>query len=357
MADNTLAYGFVGLEGLMAKRLDDTNIETVSEAIAQSVTEHNRQVQLVLSELVKTTEKYSARFRQAGAGTLQPLDEWGNPLPVKEAGHYDVAWPLQGGGTAWGDNRVTRALMTVEEVNEQTLNSLNRDADWMKRHILAALLDSNSWSYTDVDKGTLTIQPMANGDTVTYIRKNGDSAIDDHYLAQAAAISDGNSPFTTIYNDLVEHPVNANAQIVAYVATDQVSSIQGLTAFDAVQDPDVALGSGSNQLTGSIDRGFGDELLGKVEKCWIVEWSSLPDGYILAVARGTAKEPLRMREYPASELKGLFQESNSDDGNRMERRFIRYAGFGAFNRVGALVQYIGGGSYVDPTDFLTPLAV
>ena len=47
-------------------------------------------------------------FTQAlgSGGTLQPLDEWGNPLPVKDEGVYDVAFPIQGGGTAWGDNRV-----------------------------------------------------------------------------------------------------------------------------------------------------------------------------------------------------------------------------------------------------------
>ena len=357
MAVNTLAYGFVGLENLMAQRVDDTNIEVVTEAIAQSVDEHNRQVQAVLAELVASTEAYSARFRQAGAGTLQPLDEYGNPMPVREGGFYDIAWPLQGGGTAWGDNRVSRALMTVEEANEFTLNSLNRDADWMKRHILAALLDDTSWSYTDVDKGALTIQPLANGDTVSYIRKNGDSAVDDHYLAQAAAIADATSPFSAIYTELTEHPVNANAIIVAYCATDQLATIKGLAAFDPVQDPDVALGSGSNQLTGSIDRGFGDELVGKVDKVWIVEWSSLPDGYILAVARGSAQEALRMREYPAAELQGLFQEDNSPDGNRMERRFIRYAGFGAYNRVGAVVQQIGNATYQIPTGYETPLAV
>jgi hypothetical protein len=357
MANNTLAYGFVGLENLFAQRVDDVNIEVITDAIAQSVAEHNRQVQGIMSELVKPTEKYSARFRQAGAGTLQPLDEWGNPLPVREDGYYDVAWPIQGGGTAWGDNRVTRALMTVEEANEHTLNSLKRDSDWMKRHILAALLDDTAWTYTDVDKGSLTIQPLANGDTVTYLKRTGDSETDDHYIAQAAAIADGASPFAAIYSDLMEHPSNAGAEVVAYVPTALVSSIQGLTAFNAVQDPDVQLGSGSDLLTGSIDRGFGDELLGKVDKVWIVEWSQLPVEHMLCVARGSSQEALRMREYPAGELKGLFQEQNSPDGNKIERRFLRYAGFGAYNRVAALVYQVGNATYEIPTGYTTPLAV
>ena len=357
MANNTLAYGFVGLENLFAQRVDDATIEVITDAIGQSVSEHNRQVQGVLAELVKATEAYSARFRQAGAGTLQPLDEWGNPLPVREAGFYDVAWPIQGGGTAWGNNRVTRALMTVEEANEHTLNSLKRDSDWMKRHILAAILDDTSWSYTDPDKGALTIQPLANGDAVTYIRKNGDSSADDHYSAQAGAIADGANPFPAIYTELSEHPDNDGAVIVAYIPTALVAATKALTNFDPVQDPDVELGSGSNRLTGTVDRGFGDEVLGKVDKVWCVEWSTLPSEYILAVARGSAKEALRMREYPAAELKGLFQEQNSPDGNKLETRFLRYAGFGAFNRIAAMVYQVGNATYEIPTGFETPLAV
>jgi hypothetical protein len=40
-----------------------------------------------------------------------------------------------------------------------------------------------------------------------------------------------------------------------------------------------------------------------------------------------------------------------------EYRFIRYAGFGAYNRVGALSFRIGNGAYAIPTGYSTPLAV
>jgi hypothetical protein len=57
-------------------------------------------------------------------------------------------------------------------------------------------------------------------------------------------------------------------------------------------------------------------------------------------------------------LQGLIQENHSPDGNLFERRFIRYAGFGAFNRVGALVFEPGqAGVYTIPTGYTTPLAV
>jgi len=42
----------------------------------------------------------------------------------------------------------------------------------------------------------------------------------------------------------------------------------------------------------------------------------------------------------------------------MERRYLRYAGFGAYNRVGALVfEPSQGGAYSIPTGYTTPVAV
>lgn len=354
---NTLAYGFVGLENMFAERVSDDNVEQVRTAIAESLAEHNRQVAAISSELVGVTEKYSARFYLPGGGTMQPLDEYGNPLPVREGGFYDVAWPIQGAGTAWGDNRVTRALMTVDEVNSMVIGSLQRDADWMKRHILAALFDNVAWTFADPEHGNLSIQPLANGDTVTYLRKNGLVTTDDHYLAQAAGILDASNPFPTIYSELSEHPENAGASIVAYVPTNQVSAVKALANFEPVADGDIQLGSGSNLLVGSIDRGFGDELLGKTDKVWVVEWAMLPDDYIIATARGARFPALRMREYAAASLKGLFAEEHSPDGNLMENRLIRYAGFGAYNRVGALAYRIGNASYAIPTGYDAPLAI
>ena len=90
-------YGFVGHEDIADLRVLDGNVEVVNAAIAASLAEHNRQVDAALSELVLKTTDYTRRYKVPGGGTLQPLDEWGNPLPVKEGAFYDVAFPIQGG--------------------------------------------------------------------------------------------------------------------------------------------------------------------------------------------------------------------------------------------------------------------
>lgn len=359
---NSTAYGFIGLQDLYNQRVATAGIAQVWEAISLSAQEYNRVMSNMMSEMVEPVTNAQEQIELPGDGTLQPLDEWGNPLPVQPSGSYQVAFPIQGAGTAWGTNRVTAALMTVEEANRLTLDVFRRDADWLIRHIMATLFDNTTWVYQDKagpggtkGLGAITIQPLANGDSVTYVKAGASApATDTHYLAQAAAIADATNPYPTIYTELVEHPSNSGP-IKCYIPTALVSTTQALTNFIAVADPDVMLGGLNAQLSGSIDVGFGDRVLGKVDGCWIIEWGRLPADIILAHASGTPV--IGMREYPAPELQGLFPERHSPDGNTVVNRFLRYAGFGVRNRVAAVVYRVGNGSYAIPTGYSTPLPV
>lgn len=353
---NLNSYGFVSYADIASQRVSDGNVRVVDEAIRASVTEHNRQVEAALAELVERTTEPSRRFKIGGGGSLQPLDEWGNPLPVVDAGSYDVAWPIQGAGTAWGDNRISRAMMTVQDADRYTFNALRRDADWVKRHLLAAMLDNTSFTYTDPEKGTLTVVPLANGDAVTYVKKDGSSAVDTHYYAQAAAIADAANPFPALRTELAEH-VDNDGPYVAYIPSALKATTMALATFHDVADANLRVGDGVTQLVGRIDRGFGDEVLGYVEPgIWIVEWSMLPATHGIMVARGATTPALGMREYPAAELQGLFPENHSPDGNLNIYRLLRYAGFGALNRTAALAFQIGNAAYQIPTGYATPLA-
>ena len=147
---------------------------------------------------------------------------------------------------------------------------------------------------------------------------------------------------------------------MVYIATSRKATTEALTNFVPVSDPDIQYGSGVDQITpGQFDdsiRGFGDEVLGKCDGCWIVEWTSLPAGYMIAHARG-AGEVLAMREYPAASVQGFFTEEFSPDGNLQEMRMLRFAGFGVQNRVAALAYFVGGGAWAIPTGYNAPLAV
>jgi hypothetical protein len=359
MANNTVLYGFVGLEYLFSEKLEDVNVATVQTAIQVTLEEHNRQIAAATGDMFGFTEEYKVRFQQPGGGTLQPLDEWGVPLPTRPAGYYDVAFPIRSAGDSFGANRIAGALQTVADVNRHLADVLMRDANWIRRHMLAALLDNTTWSFDDPQHGTLTIQPLANGDSVTYPKRSGTMAVDTHHLAQAATVADATNPFPTIFSDLSEHPVNANAPIVAYIPSNLRSAVTGLATFVDVGDPDIMLGSTSSTLSGRIDRGWGDEVLGKTDKVWVVESGILPDNYIVANARGAAAPPLWAREYPAASLKGLQRKQHDVNGNIMQTMFFRDLGFGVYNRVGAMVYFVAAGdtTYDIPTGYTNPLAV
>lgn len=354
---NQLAWGFIGLQHLFAQRLSTLEPRVIDDAITQSLAEWNRQVGALTDVLVRRTTEAQERFRLPGSGTLQPLDEHGVPIPVRVGAFADVGFPIQGGGTAWGTNRVSRALMTVGEANELQVMVQTQDADWMRRHMLAALLDNTSWAYSDPDLGALTVHPLANNDTQQYLLGTNLLTTDDHYTAQAAAISTAANPFPAIEALLRHHPGNTGPY-ASYIADDLRSAVEGIATFVPVSDPDIILGSGSDRLAGvpAQLRAFGDEVIGKVDGMWIVTYNAMPSGYILSLALGAAEPALAMREYPDTSLQGLFREDFRPDSGREQASFIRYAGFAARNRTAGVATFIGNAAYQIPAAFATPLA-
>lgn len=352
---NLTAYGFTGLTDLYSQRIVDSLAPTVMTAINVSLAEYTRVLDAFMSSMVTKTTDYKIRYQLPGSGTLQPLDAKGNPLPVIPSGYYDVAFPIQGAGTAWGTDRISRALMTVEDAARYTADAMMKDMDWMRRHILAALFTNVTYTYTDEKYGALTIQPLANGDTVTYVKRDGSSATDTHFLGQAAGIADATNPYPTIYTELYEHPSNTGP-FYAYIASNLVATTEALADFVPVADPDIMQGSSVATLTNTGALHFGDKVLGKVANLWIVEWGAIPSGYIIGHS-ANANDVLGMREYDDSRLQGFFPEFNDVNGNLQEQRFLRFCGFGVRNRIGALVMEIADATYDIPTGFTAPLAV
>ena len=357
----TVAYGFISLQDLFNQRVVTVGPKRVFDAVQKSAEEYTRVVNGLLAEFAAPTTDAQVQVELPGDGSLQPLDEDGNPLPVAPSGNYTVGFPIQGAGTAWGTNRVTRAKLTVDEANRNTLDAFQKDADWNIRHLLAAIYDNVAWTYADKTGaggskglGNISVQPLANGDSVLYNRKGGVApATDDHYLAQLNSIDDSHNPFETIEAELLEHPSNTG-RILCYIPTDLKASIIALATFKSVADPNVAYTT--TELATNVPAvGPGEEVLGYIEgtKCWIILWSVLPASYIIAKMEG--KAVLCRRENPEPELQGFFPEAQDVDGNHYVNRFLRYCGYGVQDRVGAVVYRIGNASYAIPSGYDAPL--
>lgn len=357
MAD--LIYGFHQLKDILGDRIDEQNVSRINSAVQQAVDEHNRQLNALLSLFVTRTTEYKTRYKQMGATRSQPLDQNGRARPIKSAGYYDIALPIQASGNAWGANYITKQMMTAQDANDATKLLLDGDTAWMADHILAALLGNASWIFPDEEHGNLTVQPLANGDATTYALFTGASsgATDTHYLAQAAAIADAANPFPTILKELREHPENGGqaTQVVALVASDLRDDIEALDMFRERPDPNIELGANSDRLTGSLGAEVPGTIIGYVSGVWIAEWPSLPSGYMLSTAVATGRPALAQREYALDVLQGFKLVGQRDDHPFYESQYARWAGFGAWNRVGALVYQVGNATYQIPTGFTSPM--
>lgn len=358
---NDVAFGFIQQEHLFAERITDRIIPTIQTAVLLSAQEHTRELNNMLAELVQRTTEYTLNYQLADGGELQPLDDDGNPRVTRPSGTYTCGFPIRGGGDAYGTNRVSRAKMTVADLNRITLNMMTKDARWMRRFVLSALFTDVAYTFTDPEHGDITVQPLAiTSDGVTYVRVNGDASTDEHHYAQASAIDSTHDPFPTWYTELNEHP-NNSGPYVAYIPTNLKQAVIDLPDFEPARQGQIMYGadittsgvSVNSDQTGqnSPIAGLGNNYLGYHNSgVHAVEWSSLPDSYGIVTARG-GDPVLGMREHNEPELKGFFPEPFDFDGNHMGIRFIRYAGFGTMNRVGALAFRIGNGSYAIPTGY------
>ncbi len=349
-------YGFQNLQDLASARITGSLVEASNVAITAAVTEHNRVMDALIALFCQRTTQYTQRYAQIGSAKLQPLDDNGRARPIKPSGYYDVAFPIEEGGAAWGANYVTRAKMTVGDAERITSMMLQADALWVRDRVLAGLFSDTAWTFTDPFYGSLSIQVPANGDTVTYLRKNGTSSTDTHQLGMANAIGSGaDNPFPTIFDELTEHPEN-RGQVICFIPSGLKATVTALATFIETPDGNVVLGSGSNTLRVN---GPGVPVPGTVigyetSGCWIVVWDAIPASRILSVMTDGPRA-LAMREDPEPELQGFKKVAERNDHPFYENQFLRRAGFGAWNRVGAHVTEIGDASYDVPTGFVAPI--
>jgi hypothetical protein len=341
------------------------NVDREALLDAQEVTlaAHNVEVNRVVGLFAERLTTPQRSVRTGVVNRLQPLDENGRPQPVKGRGNYFVGFPLWKAGTAEGFNFWTEQRMTVKDFADSLATMLTGDITWVRDQILSVLFYAGAGlSYTDdALNDSFTVYGLANGDSTVYPKKTGAAATDSHLSFQSAAIDDSHNPFPAIYADLAEHPVN-NGRVVSFVPTNQIAAVEALSAFAPVNAAlvNVVPAASAEQTNPLFAPGLNLPLTatmrysGAIGSNYIVEWQSLPDDYIVSVAVDSQVKPLGMREYPDAALQGFFNQ-----GEPMSRfpyrqnNFLRAAGFGALNRVGAHVLKIAG-SYAAPSAFGFP---
>lgn len=354
---NQVGYGFLNLKDRFGELINTVGLRVVNDAIRQTFDAHNSITDAMLNLFAQRITDVQVRYRTQGAARLQPIDENGRARPIKSIGHYDVAFPLYTGGAAWGATWLEREKWTVEDVNNQVNLMLTADAVWLREHLYAALFQNQNWLAEDDDYGTLTVRPLANGDGTLYPYWTGSDfgGPANHFLAQAAAISDAANPFGTIVTTLTQHPDNTG-DVIVFVPTNLRTAILGLATFIALPDPNLTdptalrVSGAPPALGDSPGRVLGYES----NKAWIVEWPTMPNNYLIAMTTGGPR-PIGMREETQASLRGFREIATREDHPFWESQWFRRAGFGAYNRTAAVVMLIGATPYVPPTDYALPV--
>jgi hypothetical protein len=347
---NQVQYGFHRLADLRDRRITEVGVNLIEDAVRQSIEEHNRNLNQMVQAFVRNTQEYKQVYSTPQNARLQLLDEDGRAQKIKAAARYEVGFPLRHYGIAWGANWVTRIKMTVGQANDAVALLTDADKRTVRDDILISLFGNTNYTFDDKERGDLAVKALANGDGTNYsVLTGADVGSDDtHYKGQTGA-SITLATYQDIYSELTEHPENGD-EVTVFVPTNQRAATEQLAGFLAISDPNVQLGSGASQLVGTDNLSGPGELFGYVGKCFVREWRQLPSDYVVAISN-SGEKPLAMREDPEGELRGFRPAAERSDYPYWENQYIHRLGFGAWNRVGAVVYRINNAAYAVPTGF------
>jgi hypothetical protein len=230
------------------------------------------------------------RYKLGMTGRMQKVSELGTGAPVTLGGSWDVSYELHNFHEPTSVSDVDFAYMTAQELQLHVDGILTRARNAKRHEALYHLFNNTQKSFLDKRHGTLTIEPLANGDGVLYPPVEGSEveAVDNHYLGSsyaAASIDDTNNPFVTIADELLEHGMNdMNDLPVGFlINTAQVPVVSALTNFIPVNPAAINAGADTD-LVNLPPRNLPGKLIGYLLGYgWISAWKWIPAGYIVGV--------------------------------------------------------------------------
>jgi len=356
-------FGALNLNDTDRVFLSTLGQNVVYDAVQETIALHNAEVQAALSIFIEeTTSNYKERYKLPGGGRLDRLGfaPQGQAAAGKTTGSWDVAYPLEEFGRQIAADRVSFAYMTTQDLDRHLSTVFAQDINTVRFELLKALLNSSQDTFTDPLWGSLSIEPLANGDSVVYppVLGSESEATENHYLESgyaASAISDTNDPYVTLVDELEEHfgAVSGGSNIVVFINNAQRAKTADLTDFDPVNDRYIAPGTQTAIPVGAPG-GIPGRILGRHNAgAWISEWRWVPANYMIAVHLEAAR-PLKQRIDPADTGLGMGLQlvAESDKHPFTESHYSHRFGFGAANRLNGVVLELGtGGTYTVPAAY------
>lgn len=336
--------------------------QVLYNAAQEYLTRVNEEISRVLGVFVEgMTEKASIRYKSEGGGYLQERQANGDYAAVKASGSWDVAFPLKDFGAELAANDIAMAYMSINELENHIQNIVLQDINTLRFQILYALLHGSTVSFIDEVHGSLTLQPLANGDSVVYppVVGSATGATESHVYESgytAANISDANDPIATIVAELVEHSQMQDPngeEVVVFINSAQQAKIEALTDYEPVPDRHIIV---ANVEVAARSGGLPDvpgKIIGRHrDGAWISVWNFIPAGWVFGMHLGM-RSPLMMRVDPAATGLGRgLQLIAQDEKYPFERSIWRHRyGLAVANRLNGVAMELSadGDGYDAPT--------
>lgn len=356
-------YGVLNVSDTERVFLNTLGQQTVYDAVNEYMRLHNEELAATLGVFVgKTTDIAKERYFLPGGGQLQDMGfaPQAAPAAVKTSGYWDVAYPLNEWGAQLSGSRVAYAYATVNDLAREVDGVRARDVNTVRYQILNALLGNTQTTFSDPIQGSLSIEPLANGDSVLYPPVLGatSEATENHYLESGytvASISDTNNPAATVVAELEEHfgAPTGGSNIAMFVSSDVGAKLEPLTDFVSITRWNIQPGANTAQAVG-LPAGIPGRILGVLSGAWIVEWRYLPATYTITVDLD-APAPLAMRVDPGYTGlgSGLQLVATSDKFPFTSSFYSHRFGVAVANRLnGVVMEVANGGGYTVPTGYL-----
>lgn len=351
-------YGIIGVPDGDPSYVNTIGQVQVFEAAQKFLEMHNEDLDKAYSVFFETSvEIFKERYYAPGGGRLQLRSGHTQSAAVKATSSWDVAYPLfdYGAQIAFTDVAIKKLKLPMLQRHLDTVRI--QDMNTFRYEMLYAIFNSNTRAITDEEHGSLTVMPLANGDSDTLyppVIGSETQATDNHYLESgyaATAISNSNNPYLTIREELAEHW--GDGDVAVFINPAETPETEALSDFDPVNDRYVRPGANTDQIENSDFPNVPGKVIGRVSDVWVVEWRYIPASYMVGIDL-MMPGPLKKRLDPAEQgfAEGLELVSKDSrfpfDQSHYRNRF----GVGAGNRLNGVVMELGtGGTYTIPTAY------
>ncbi len=356
----TFRYGLMTLFDSDREYIQVVGQQIIYDEIEKLAARWNADMQAATAVFIAgRTSDFKVRFKMPGGGHMQRTRQQSGPGVVKVTGQWDVAFPLEEFSDALGENEIDMAYMTAGDLNRHLSTIFLRATNTYRQEMLAALLNNTQDSFVDERKGTLLIEPLANGDAIVYppILGAEDEAVEDHYLESGylvSAISDTNNPLLTGRDHLEEHfgTSSAGENIVAICAKDVSDKIVStLSGFVEVPDRFVRVGDNTDVPFGLP--GIPGKIRGRHSGVWVAEWRWLPATYMIFLHLQEEQPLMERIDVEDTGLPVGLTLVATDEIYPLTKSTWRWRfGLGVQNRLnGVIIEVASGGTYSVPTGF------